>query len=212
MAKGGGTRSDEASAHVLPTDWDDRLPWKHASGIVTAHEILRGSDETDFVVVSAVAPRTPPKADLQAVAHARTRGGVAPILLVVGYPTPAGTRYALLGPDEDSVPVYDADATIVVQLTQDALHATSPSGLQTELRRRLGTIASGVGSGLRNEGLLASHVLEQEPDAPGWASLCADAAQVVAQRGRTLLSGLGYRVEAVPDGAVLRATDSSWPT
>ena len=198
---GSGDRS--APSRLLP-DWDDRLPWKKASGAVTATEILRGSNETDLVVVLAHAPAHPTKGDLQAAWRARSAGGVTPVLLAVTYRDGSQSRVALLGLTEDAVPVTGIDQRVAEQLISDALVMASPSGLHAEVRRRLSSIAGGVASGVRNEGLLASHVLQQQSRDPGWEKLCARSQLLIGDRSEALLTGLGYAIEPVPDGTVLR--------
>jgi hypothetical protein len=198
---GSGDRS--APSRLLP-DWDDRLPWEKASGAVAATEILRGSDETDLVVVLAHAPAQPTKGDLQAAWRARSAGGVAPVLLAVIYREGSQSRVALLGLTEDAVPVTGIDQRVAEQLISDALVMASPSGLHAEVRRRLSSIAGGIASGVRNEGLLASHVLQQQPRDPGWEKLCARSQLLLGDRSEALLTGLGYAIEPVPDGTVLR--------
>jgi hypothetical protein len=202
---GGGDRS--APSRLLP-DWDDRLPWRKTSGAITATEILRGNDETDLVVVLADAPAQPTKGDLYAAWRARSAGGVAPVLLAVTYRDGPLSRVALLGLAEDAVPVTGIDHRVAEQLISDALIMNSPSGLHAEVRRRLSSIAGGVASGVRNEGLLASHVLQQQPREPGWERLCARSQLLLSKRSEALLTGLGYTVEPVPDGTVLREADA----
>ncbi|MGY1832609.1 Eco57I restriction-modification methylase domain-containing protein [Geodermatophilus sp. SYSU D01180] len=188
----------------LRQDWDDCLPWRRTVGAVAAHEILRGSDETELVVVLAEAPGRPTKADVQAMWRTRSQGGIAPVLLAITYPSGAGYGVCLLGLGEDAEPFYDVDIRVAAQLIADALKITSPAGLHAEVRRRLGSIAQGVASGLRNEGLLATHVLEQQAQAGTWGEHCTRAQPLLKQRGEALLKGLGYAIEVVPDGTVLR--------
>lgn len=196
----------EANLVELLEDWEDRLPWSHSVGSITATEILRGSDETDLAVVVATSPRQPVKADLQSLWRARSKGGVAPVLVAVSYPHGDEELVALLGLTDDAVPVSALERTLAEQLIRDALRATSPSGLHAEMRRRLASLSGGVASGVRNEGLFASHVLELQPDQQTWSDLCAKSAPLVASRGEQLLEGLGFTVEPVPDGTVLRST------
>lgn len=92
------------SQALLP-DWDDRLPWQRTAGVITATEILRGSDETGLVVVAANAPARPTKGDLRDLWKVRSGGGVTPVLLAVTYGDAREWRMSLLGPDEDAVPV-----------------------------------------------------------------------------------------------------------
>jgi hypothetical protein len=196
---------DLVVADPLLMEWDDRLPWRRSVGSVDASEVLRGSEETALAVVLGAARSRPIVADLKALFRARAGGGVLPVLLAVTYPSAGEDRVALLGLDEDAAPVYDVLPRLAEQLLLDALQSESPSGLDAEITRRLGTIRSGVASGLRNEGLFALHVLQQQPQQGDWPSLCAHGRSLAAARGTALLDGLGYVVEAVPDGTVLRA-------
>ncbi len=195
---------EDKSAELLK-EWDDRLPWSHSVGSVTASEILRGSDETQLVVVAATSPRQPLKADLQSLWRARSKGGVTPVLVAVTYPHGDEQLVALLGLTDDAHPVSALERTLAEQLIREALRATSPVGLHMELRRRLASLAGGVASGVRNEGLFASHVLELQSEQSTWTSLCAQSEPLMGKRGENLLTGLGYTVEAVPDGTVLRS-------
>lgn len=191
-------------ADPLLMDWDDRLNWHRASGGVTATEILRGSEETSLVVVVGHARSRPTVGDLKGLFRARAGGGVLPVLLAVAYPGADGDRIAVLGLDEDATPVFEVSPRLAEQLLRDALVSDSPSGLDAEVVRRLGTLRAGVASGLRNEGLFALHVLKQQSEQPDWATLCGQGTSLSAERGTALLDGLGYVVEAVPDGTVLR--------
>ncbi|GAC1439370.1 MAG: hypothetical protein NVSMB55_00620 [Mycobacteriales bacterium] len=190
----------------LLMDWDDRLPWKRTAGAITATEILRGSDETGLVVVLGTSASKPTRTDMRALFHARAGGGISPILVAVTYPGSGQQQVSLLGLDEDSVQVDDIEVALAEQLLKDALTASSPTGLHTEVARRLGTLFSGLASGLRNEGLFATHALEHKPEEPGWGQLCERSAPLLSKRGTVLLAGLGYTVENVPDGTVLRET------
>lgn len=189
----------------LVPDWDDRLPWRKAHGSIMASEILRGDEGTDLVVVLATAPSRPTKADTVALFRARSGGGVAPLLVAVTYQTPGtATRLTLMGLSDDDEPVHDLDPRIAEQLIADALTARSPVALHTEVRRRLQAVSSGIASGLRNEGLLASHVLQGQAAEATWSDLCTASTPLLRERGTGLLDRLGYSVEAVPDGTVLR--------
>jgi hypothetical protein len=189
---------------LLVDEWDDRLPWKRTAGAIEATEVLRGSEETGLAVVLGSSPSRPSKSDLRELFRARSSGGVTPVLLAVSYPSGSEQRFTLLGLDDDAVPVDDLEPPLVEQLIKDALEAESPSGLHAEMSRRLGSLYGGVASGLRNEGLFASHVLEQQSTTPGWTALCETGQRHVRSRGAALLDGLGYVIENVPDGTVLR--------
>ncbi|MFI5950402.1 Eco57I restriction-modification methylase domain-containing protein [Micromonospora chalcea] len=193
---------------LLP-EWDDRLPWTRNVGGITATEILRGSEDTGLVVVAATAPTQPTKSDLQALWRVRSGGGVTPVLVAVSYSRDGQEVMALLGLTEDAVPVSPVDVALAERLIEHALTVSSPSALHAELRRRLASLAGGVASGLRNEGLFASHVLEQQADGPDWAALCRASIPLLGRRGEPLLTGLGYKLEAVPDGTILREAHGS---
>lgn len=191
-------------ADPLLMDWDDRLDWHRTSGSLTATEILRGSEDTQLVVVLATAASRPQKADLRALLRERASGGIPPVLIAATYPGPDGPAVAVLGLDDDAVPVYNLEPGLVEQLLADALEATSPSGLHAEVTRRLGSLFDGLASGLRNEGLFASHALDSKPSEAGWTERCGEAGPLLKKRGTGLLTALGYTLENVPDGTVLR--------
>ena len=192
------------NADPLLLDWDDRLTWKRTAGGIAATEILRGSEDTQLAVVLASAASQPTKTDLRALLRERSAGGIAPILIAVRYPTGSGPRMTLFGLDDEATPVNDLEVALVEQLLGDALESTSPSGLETEVKRRLASMSGSIGPGFGNEGLFASHVLEHQPDEAGWAGLCAVSQPLVSKRGEDLLRQLGYKVETIPDGTVLR--------
>jgi hypothetical protein len=191
-------------ADPLLMDWDDRLPWKRTAGSITSTEVLRGSEETSLAVILGSSPSRPSKSDLRDMFRARSSGGVTPVLLAITYLSGSEQRVTVLGLDHDAVPVDELEPGLVEQLLKDALEVRSPSGLHAEVSRRLGSLYGGVASGLRNEGLFASHVLEQQPTSPAWRTLCETGQRHIGSRGASLLDSLGYVIENVPDGTVLR--------
>lgn len=201
--------SADGNANNLVPEWDDWLKWERKSGPITATKVLRGSVETNLAVILASAPSIPTKSDLQLMWRDRSHGGVNPVLVTVTYEAQNIPLVALLGLDDDAVPVMGLAPELADQLVRDALEMASLSALHSEVRRRLGTFAAGVASGVRNEGLFASHVLEQQPQTTGWIDLCESAKPLLAKRGEGLLNGLGYTVEPVPEGRVLRGMSGS---
>lgn len=191
-------------ADRLLMDWDDRLAWPRSVGVVTATEILRGDEDTQLTVVLAESPARPPKTDLREMLRQRATGGVPPVIIAVTYPGGAGPVVVLLGLDDEAVPLYDLEVGLSEQLLSDALQATSPSGLHADVSRRLAALYSTVASGLRNEGLFALHALKQKPEEANWSDRCVQAAPLLKARGGGLLGGLGYTLETLPDGTVLR--------
>lgn len=190
------------------SEWDDRLTWSHTQGSVIASEILRGAEETDCVVVLASAQGVPTVGDLRGLWQKRAGSSGAPVLLYVTYEEPGqGDRVALMGLDVACEPVLDVDASVADRIAADALAATNPAVLYREVRERLDTLRVGNLSGVRNEGLFASHVLDQQPDASDWPDLCQRAAPCLAKRNKNLLTSLGFRVKDLADGLIL--TDAS---
>ena len=191
-------------AQVLLPDWEDRLPWRKQTGSITASEILRGDEDTALVVVLASSPSEPSRADLQALWHERAGRSVDPVLIAVQYEHAGTHEVALLGVTPDAVPVSGLEESIAERLLAHALAQRSPSGLVTEMRRVLGSLHGGLGAGFRNEGLFATHVLDQQPSRGDWQAWCDRSVPLLARRGSDLLTALGYAVEPVPEGLVLR--------
>lgn len=188
---------------LLP-DWDDRLAWHKQTGVVTASEILRGDEDTALVVVLASSASEPSRGDLQAMWHERAGRSADPVLVAVQYQHSGTRQVALLGVTSDAVPVMGVEDSIAERLLAHALAQTSPSGLVTEMRRVLGSLHGGLGAGFRNEGLFATHVLDQQPSRSDWQTWCDRSVPLLTSRGSTLLTALGYSVDPVPEGFVLR--------
>ncbi len=188
----------------LLAEWDDRLPWKKTFGGVRAEEILRGSSDTGFVVVLAVSNTEPNKSDLQAAWKSRAGQSADPVLIAVSYSVNNQEFFSFLGLDRGAVPVSTIERAIAERLIVHALQIDSPTGLYAEIKRRLKTLQTGLGFGFRNEGLFASHILNQQPSRSDWSSLCTRSAPLLSKRGEALLEQLHYSIEAVPDGVVLR--------
>jgi len=195
---------DRFERELLP-DWDDRLPWTHQVGRIRATEILRGHEATALIVVAASCPGEPTRADLLSIFKARAKSGVAPVLVSVTYPIDDTQVIVLFGPTADAVPVSGLDPLVAERVLLHALESATPSGLHTDLTRSLGTLrGGGAAAGIRNEGLFATHVLEQQPDSTGWAALCEHSSPLLVRRGQSLVTNLGYTLDPVPDGTVLR--------
>jgi hypothetical protein len=199
-----GRESGQTLGIVLLPEWDDRLPWRKKFGSISTIEILRGSADTGLAVVSATAASEPTKTDLQAAWKARAGQSADPVLIAVSYRHNGQGLVALLGPDKDAVPVSALERAMAERLIEHALQIDSPTGLHAEMRRRLSTLQNGLGLGFRNEGLFATHVLNQQPSQPNWANLCSRSAPLLSKRGEELLKQLHYSLEAVPDGVILR--------
>jgi hypothetical protein len=193
---------------ALVAEWDDRLSWHHTAGSITASEILRGSQETGFVVVAATAPAEPTKTDMQAIFRRRVGHSADPVLLLVEYEDNGRRMASLLGPTIDAVPVSPLEGALAERIAEHALTSTSPTGLNTEIRRQLASLNEGETAGLRNEGLLASHVLDLQPSRAEWGKLCERSVPLLTSHREQLFTGLGYEVEVLPDGAILKERSS----
>jgi hypothetical protein len=193
---------------TLVAEWDDRLSWHHTAGSITASEILRGSQETGFVVVAATAPAEPTKTDMQAIFRSRVGHSADPVLLLVAYEDNGRRMASLLGPTIDAVPVSPLERSLAERIAEHALTSTSPTGLNTEIRRQLASLNEGETAGLRNEGLLASHVLDLQPSRAEWGKLCERSVPLLTSHREQLFTGLGYAVEVLPDGAILKERSS----
>ncbi len=187
-------------------DYDDRLPWagKMKLGDITPTEVLRGSTESGLLVVLGESPSEPSKGDLFDLWKERAGRSMDPIVVCVSYEHAGQDLVALLGPDRHAVPASAVERVLAERLIEHVLEMDSPTGLVTELRRRLASIRGGIGPGFRNEGLFATHVLSQQPARPDWDSLCSRSNPLLAQRREKLLTALGYKTEHIPDGLVLR--------
>ncbi|MEI6363799.1 MAG: hypothetical protein WCP95_16895 [Actinomycetes bacterium] len=194
---------------LLP-EWDDRVAWKRTAGALTSIEVLKGHEDTGLSVVVAESAHAPIKTDMQALWKARAGQSADPVLVCVQYTDHGQPVTALLGLTNDAVPVSPVERALAERLIAHALTIDSPLGLHADMRRRLSTLVGGVGPGFRNEGLFATHVLAQQPHRPDWDDLCGRSKTLLASRGDRLLTGLGYTMEPVKDGVVLRdASDGS---
>ncbi len=187
---------------LLP-NWDDRLPWKGPAGPIKAYEILQGDPETGLSVVIGASAHEPSRSDLAATWAPRAKQSVDPVLVCVEYQKSGETVFALFGPDKDSVPVLGVSQDLTERFLQDALRMESPIRLSQEVRRRLGSLRSG-NPGFRNEGLFATHILAQQPHRTDWATYRDRSTPLLRLRAESLLTGLGYTLDVVPEGIILR--------
>jgi len=195
---------------IFLPEWDDRVAWKRTASAITSSEVLKGHEDTGLSVVVAESAHAPTKTDMQTLWKARAGKSADPVLVCVQYTDHGEQLTALLGLTNDAVPVSPVERALAERLIAHALTIDSPLGLHADMRRRLSTLVGGVGAGFRNEGLFATHVLEQQPDRPDWSDLCGRSKKLLTSRGDQLLTGLGYSIEPVKDGLVLRdANDGS---
>jgi hypothetical protein len=197
-------------ADLFLPEWDDRLAWKKTAGALKGIEVLKGHEDTGLNVVVAESSHLPTKTDMQALWKARAGQSADPVLVCVQYTDHGEQLTALLGLTNDAAPVSPVERAMAERLIAHALTIESPLGLHADMRRRLSTLVGGLGAGFRNEGLFATHVLDQQTDRPDWGDLCGRSKKLLTSRGDQLLTGLGYSIEPVKDGMVLRdANDGS---
>jgi len=116
-----------------------------------------------------------------------------PLLVIVEH----GGASHLCGPTTDDPPVYsNLDPGQVERLCIDALEQPSRQMALTALRDSLGALEDEDLVGIRNEGFLASHQLTSGvPKRGDWATAGEKARQVIQQRGKELLSSLGFEID-----------------
>lgn len=157
-------------------------------------------------VIYSESDSSPKASRLKTAWKQRQEGRGVPLLIVVLYDGKA----ALAGPAGEDPPVYmDLDCGQVERICEEALEQPNRQAALRTLRDSLGAIGEDGLPGLRNEGFLASHELAKGvPSRVDWAAANARAQQVVASKGRDLLSALGYSVESLDNITnILRAGD-----
>ncbi|HEY4934779.1 MAG TPA: hypothetical protein VII23_24695 [Terriglobales bacterium] len=156
-----------------------------------------------LVTTSSVKPSVQ---GLRAAWKARVAGRATPVLLVSLYDGKA----ALIGPSGDHPWTYtDLEFGRVERICAAALDEPDRHTALRFLNNVLSELES-HSSGLRNEGLFASHELEAGvPERGDWIEARNAATPLLKLRERDLLTGLGFTIEALPGAAyVLRAADS----
>jgi hypothetical protein len=156
-----------------------------------------------LLTTSAVKPSVQ---KLRTAWKARVAGRATPVLLVTLYDGKA----ALIGPSGDHPWTYtDLELGRVERICAAALDEPDRHTALRFLNNVLSELES-HSSGLRNEGLFASHELEAGvPARDDWNEACHSATPLLKLRERDLLAGLGFTVEGLPGAAyVLRAADS----
>ena len=157
------------------------------------------------VAVVSVASR-PTVAALRGVWKARVSGRATPVLLVAQY----DGKVAIVGPAGDQPPAHmDQEPGRVERICEAALDEPNRHSALRFLNDILSELDSQF-SGVRNEGLFASHELEVGvPARDDWQRSIASGKPLLNLRDRNLLQGLGFAVESLPGPAfVLRAAES----
>jgi len=168
--------------------------------------IGKGANGLEVLVAEASGP--PSLGALRNVWKARLAGRATPLLLIVLYDGKA----ALCGPGGDQPPAYaNLQRGAVERICSTALDEPDRHASLRFLRSVIPQLEPEVRvSGLRNEGLFATHELQRDvPGRKDWAAAGEKARPVLKLRGQALVKALGYSVEALPGPAyVLRSADT----
>ncbi len=167
-----------------------------------------GNGANALEVAVADAGAAPSLTTLRNVWRARLGGRATPLLLVVLYDGKA----ALCGPGGEQPPAYvDLHPGAVERICSTALDEPDRHAALRFLRSVIPQLEPGVRvSGLRNEGLFATHELQRDvPRRKDWAAAGEKARPALKLRGQALVKSLGYSMEALPGPAyVLRSADT----
>src|SRR5437667_610464 len=143
---------------------------------------------------------------LRAVWNARLAGRASPLLLVVLYDGKA----ALCGPAGDHPPAFvRLDAGKVERICLAALEEPDRHAALRFLHSAIPEVETPL-SGVRNEGLFATHELQSGvPKRGDWAEATRKAQDCFNQRGQSLMQRLGFTLEPLPGPSyILRAAET----
>lgn len=192
----------------------DEIPWQQPSGMATgirADRVLIAEGPDALEVVVAQAESRPKAEEVRRLWSVRWNRRAAPVVLVVGYPSPHGWKVAVCGTKDSPTTLSDLDPSQVERVCTAALEAHSSSEGERLLQRLITAQKDQVIPGLTNTGLFASHELRTNvPRRPDWASNHDQAVSLLGRRGLDLISGLGYT--AMPHGSaalILSGVDGS---
>ncbi len=187
------------------SDEDPRpLTLQGTSGI-SAHSLFVGPGRQGLEVALVTTTVKPTDGTLQSVWEARRSHRATPVLLVALY----GERAAICGPSGQRPPVHsDLSPGHVERLCREALRFPDRHSALNFLAQALPSLGTAL-PGIRNEGLLALHELENgAPRRSDWQSACDKARRTVGQHGTELLTSFGFSIEPLDNlTQLLRAED-----
>jgi len=173
-----------------------------------ALRLFLGQGANALEIAVAESEAAPNLTNLHAVWKARFGGRATPLLLVVLHDGKA----SVCGPAGDDPPAHiGLSKDTIERICNTALDEPDRHSARRFLRSVLPQLEPGTKvTGLRNEGLFASHELQTGvPLRPDWTTAREKAQPILRHRGQNLISSLGYSIEALPGAAyVLRAADT----
>ena len=174
----------------------DREPrsWSAPGGFpatLTPQRMFTQDAPNGLEVVLARASRRPTAADLRKAWDKRKAGRASPVLLIVSYPTLEGRRVSVYGPVGDQPARHDLEVSQAERMADVAL------GEPSHHAATLPEVDSPM-PGVRNVGLLATQELQAGvPARSDWNVAVDRASPLLGLRGRRLMEGLGFGVEAL---------------
>jgi hypothetical protein len=183
------------------------LSLSEAGGLKPRGLVLgKGSNGLEVALVQSDAP--PNLGTLRTAWKGRLAGRVSPLLLVVLYDNKA----ALCGPTGEHPPAFSGlDRDTVERICSTALDEPDRHAAVRFLRSVLPQLEPEARvSGIRNEGLFATHELQfGVPSRRDWSTATEKAQSLLRHRGQPLIKSLGFSVEALPGAAfILRSADT----
>jgi len=154
-----------------------------------------GASALEIVVLDGSGSKGPIGAAIVRSAWKSRHGGrAAPVLLVVLQ----GDKATICGPAGDEPPTYEnLDRGQVERICREALEQPDRHAALRYLKDALGAAESKL-PGIRNEGLLAQHELEEGARRlDSWNDASKKGKAVVQQHGESLLRGLGFAIDRV---------------
>lgn len=165
-----------------------------------------GKGANALEVAIAKSTGAPTVGTLRTVWRARHGGRASPEVLVVLYDGKA----ALCGPAGENPPAFlNLDQGKIERICRTALEEPDRHAALRFLHSAIPEVEARL-SGLRNEGLFATHELESGvPKRPDWEEAKRQAQPLLKLRGKALIEKLGFSLEALPGPAsILRAAES----
>jgi hypothetical protein len=168
--------------------------------------LVLGNGSNALEVVITASPDKPSTAAVRGAWKSRLAGRATPVLLVVLY----GDKAAVCGPLGEHPTVYlDIEPGRVERTCSAALQEPNRHHAILFLKDAIPALESPT-SGLRNEGLFATHeLINGVPKRNDWGTSTSKAAPLLALRDRNLLKSLGYTLEQLPGREYILRTAQS---